>query len=63
MGELTEYNDGGKTLPNIYVIFGKRIIDLSGLIDEAHVLSLANVELAAVCPEDKLMVLCSARTD
>ena len=63
MGELTEYNDGGKTLPNIYVVFGKRIIDLSGLIDEAHVLSLANVELAAIRPDDKLIILCSARTD
>ena len=63
VGDLTEYNDGGKTLPNIYVIFGKRIIDLSGLIDEAHVLSLANVELAAIRPEDKLIILCSARTD
>lgn len=63
VGELTEYNDGGKTLPNIYVVFGKRIIDLSGLIDEAHVLSLANVELAAIRPDDKLIILCSARTD
>lgn len=63
VGELTEYNDGGKTLPNIYVIFGKRIIDLSGLIDETHVLSLANVELAAIRPEDRLIILCSARTD
>lgn len=63
VGDLTEYNDGGKTLPNIYVIFGKRIIDLSGLIDEAHVLSLANVELAAIRPEDQLIILCSARTD
>ena len=60
---LTEYNDGGKTLPNTYVVFGKRIIDLSGLIDEDHVLSLANVELAAIRPEDQLIILCSARTD
>ena len=28
---MTEYNDGGKTMPNTYVIFGKRILDLSGL--------------------------------
>ncbi len=63
MSDLTEYNDGGKTLPNVYMVFGKRIIDLSGLIDENHVLSLADVELAAARPDDEMIVLCSDRTD
>ena len=60
---LTEYNDGGKTLPNTYVIFGKRIIDLSGLLDEEHVIALAKVELSTVTADDKLIILCSDRTD
>lgn len=63
MDNITEYNDGGKTLPNIYIIFGKRIIDLSGLLDEEHVLSLARIELASARPEDRLIVLCSHRVD
>lgn len=63
LDNLTEYNDGGKTLPNTYVIFGKRIIDLSGLIDEDHVIALAKVELAAVMEKDQLIILCSERTD
>ncbi len=63
MEEMTEYNDGGKTLPNIYMIFGKRIIDLSGLADEEHVKSLAGIELASVREDDTLIILCSARTD
>ena len=61
--EMTEYNDGGKTLPNTYIIYGKRIIDLSGMIDEEHLKSLAKVELSLARPEDKLFILCSARTD
>ena len=60
---MTEYNDGGKTLPNLYVIYGKRIIDLSGLLDEEHVKSLAKIELSSARPDDKLIILCSARTD
>lgn len=60
---MTEYNDGGKTMPNTYIIFGKRILDLSGLLDETQIKSLAEVELAAVRPDDKLIVLTSARTD
>lgn len=63
MDAMTEYNDGGKTLPNVYLIFGKRIIDLSGLLSEEQVTSLAQVELAAVREDDKLIILTSARTD
>lgn len=59
----TEYNDGGKTLPNSYIIFGKRIVDLSGLMDVEQALALAEVELQAVVPEDQLIILCSERTD
>ena len=60
---MTEYNDGGKTMPNTYVIFGKRILDLSGLLDETQIKSLAEVELAAVRKDDTLIILTSARTD
>ena len=50
-------------MPNTYLIFGKRILDLSGLLDEAQMKSLAEVELAAVREDDQLMILTSARTD
>lgn len=59
----TDYSDGSKNLPNIYVIFGKRIIDLSGLENISRVMSLAAVELASCKAEDKLIMLCSARVD
>ncbi len=61
--ELTQYNDGGKTLPNTYVMFGKRMIDLSGLLDEKQILSLAKIELAGAQQEDKLIIVCSDRLD
>jgi len=57
------YDDGGRTFPNTYLIFGKRIIDLSGLADEEQLTSIAQVELATMQPEDKLIILCSNRTD
>lgn len=59
----TDYGEGEKNLPNIYVIFGKRIIDLSGLADDTHVMSLARVELSKILPEDTLILLCSERLD
>lgn len=59
----TDYSEGTKNLPNIYVIFGKRIIDLSGLENVGRAMSLAKIELAKCKPEDKLIFLCSDRTD
>lgn len=59
----TDYSEGTKNLPNIYVIFGKRIIDLSGLESVGRAMSLAKIELKKCKPEDKLIFLCSDRTD
>ena len=41
--ELTVYNDGGTNYPNVYIVLGKRIIDLSGMSSEEQIYSLANV--------------------
>ena len=60
---FTDYSDGGKTLPNIYVISGTRIVDLSGLDGINSVMSLAGVELAGVDSDDDLILLCSSRGD
>ena len=60
---MTEYNDGGAQYPNLYVAFGKRIIDLSGLRDEAQVLSLGNVELARAMKDERLIVVSTKRVD
>lgn len=61
--KYTDYSEGSKNLPNIYVIFGKRIIDLSGLENVSRVMSLAKIELNKCNAEDKLILLCSDRTD
>ena len=61
--KYTDYSDGGKSLPNIYVVFGKRIVDLSGLENVSRVMSLAAIELQNAGPEDKLILLCSDRLD
>lgn len=63
LNEYTEYNDGGAQLPNIYIIAGKKIIDVSGLSNEGQVLSLANVELKSFEPHTKLIMISTNRAD
>lgn len=59
--ELTVYDDGGVTLPNLYIIPGKRIIDLSGLSGEDHVYSLLAVELAGYKAEEPIIIIGTGR--
>ena len=61
--ELTEYNDGGTNLPNIYIVLGKRIVDLSGMQSADQIVSLGGVELAGCVTEEPLIVAGTKRVD
>ncbi|AEC02976.1 hydantoinase/oxoprolinase family protein [Parasphaerochaeta coccoides] len=61
--ELTEYNDGGANLPNIYVVLGKKIVDLSGLQSESQILSLGTVEVSGYPAGEVLIVIATKRVD
>ena len=63
IGAHTVYDDGGKTLPNAYLIYNRKILDLCNLGDEEHVVALAGVELRFAEPSETVMFLCSARLD
>lgn len=61
--ELTEYNDGGTNLPNVYLVLGKRIIDLSGMQKGEQIASLGNVELAGFMQTEPLILAATKRVD
>ena len=61
--ELTEYNDGGTNLPNVYLVLGKRIIDLSGMQKGEQIASLGNVELAGFAQTEPLILAATKRVD
>lgn len=61
--ELTEYNDGGTNLPNVYIVLGKRIVDLSGMQSPEQIVSLGGVELAGCGAQEPLIVAATKRVD
>ena len=61
--ELTVYNDGGVNLPNVYVVLGKRVIDLSGMQSPEQISSLGNVELAGCSKEEPLILAATKRSE
>lgn len=61
--ELTVFNDGGANLPNIYLVSGKRVIDLSGLQNKEQICGLGNAELTGFDKEEKVLIIATKRTD
>jgi len=61
--EMTVFNDGGANLPNIYLVSGKRVIDLSGLQSKEQICALGNAELTGFGNEEKVLIIATGRTD
>jgi hypothetical protein len=55
------YNDGGKTLPDLFVLYGNKILDLTGLLTAEHAASLTQLELEGLPPDQAVLLLASLR--
>lgn len=56
VGELTEYSTIGGALPFLYAYFGAKQVDLTGIIEEEHIIALLKLELEDY-PEDEPLAL------
>jgi len=54
--ELTRYGDAGAELPQLFLGVRARIVNLSGLVSAAQVLSLAEAEIAELAKDERVMV-------
>lgn len=53
----TTYGDAGALLPDIFIVYGGKIIDTTGLISENQILSLAELELKDVSSSENIILL------
>ncbi|MBK7706701.1 MAG: hydantoinase/oxoprolinase [Acidobacteria bacterium] len=58
---LTDFGDAGRKLPDIHVLVGARIIDLSGLAEAAQATALAATELENVAPDEAVVIVATAK--
>jgi N-methylhydantoinase A/oxoprolinase/acetone carboxylase beta subunit len=56
-----KYGDGGKEIPDCFVLRGRKILDLTGLLNAEQVVSLANADLECVSPDEPIVVVGSLR--
>ena len=55
--EYAQYGDAGKVIPNVILLLGPKIVDLSGLPDVAQVLALVRAELSVVSSDKSVIVV------
>lgn len=58
---LSEYGDAGRAVPDVFLLVGARLVNLSGLADESQVLGLAGVEIRGHAPERPVVIIGTAR--
>ena len=56
LATLVDYGDAGRTLPDLHVLLGSRVLSLAGLADEGQAVGLAGVE-ARSCPAVQPLVI------
>jgi len=57
----TRYGDAGAELPQLFLGVRGRIVNLSGLVDAAQVLSLAEAEIAGLAAEELVLAVAAPR--
>ena len=58
---LTDYGDAGRTLPDIFLLYGTRLANFSGLATLEQVLTLVEVELGGLDPDCPLGLVACAK--
>jgi hypothetical protein len=60
---LTDFGDAGRTLPDIYVLVGRRLINLSGLADAEQAQTLSRAELDALPADEPLVIIAAPKNN
>lgn len=57
----TVFGDAGALLPNIYLLISGKIINLSGLVNEAQVMALVDLELSRISQNDEVVLIACSK--
>ncbi len=61
INRLTTFGDAGALLPDLFLLVGGKIIDMTGLISENQILSLVDIELNKTLPVDNVVLIASCK--
>lgn len=59
--KLTDFGDAGRSLPDVHMLVGARIVNLSGLAETQQAVALAGTELENLPASEPVVIVASAR--
>lgn len=60
INKLTDYGDAGRRLPDLHMLVGTRIVNLSGLAEIEQAITLAKTEVENLAPDEPVAIIASA---
>ena len=61
VSRMTQYNDAGVSIPGVYIIAGRKLLDFTGVMDENQLLSLAQIECSDFSAEEPVIAVAVMR--
>lgn len=58
--EVSDYNDAGMIIPNLFLIYGGRIADLSTIMEESQIMNMVSIEINGL-EENEVVIAISQR--
>jgi hypothetical protein len=55
--QLTDFGDAGRAIPDLFILYGARLANFSGLAALDQVAALAEIELRLLDPATKLVII------